>query len=298
LLYTFLSRTASDYNAGQPARIELPDSHLERLKALHDSKSKSDMTWKEKVFGGDPFKTPQFIGSGVEFKKLKIWIPLDVQIELISETRANAFSIGEIEKLIENLLANDTSKTEAPSLHIDLVDEDFRISSQYCRGSVTRLFNFNLYVRWNFATHLAVVWIDSTNRVTFLFPISDLEAVPPVPKAAKKGYLSIKFPRSRRLTITSPPGIETCLVICREVKFDQALLESISGKLRDTLGSRNGSKELPGPEFMQRFPEPRNRPILRRRLGLEAEHDGWEKVVIQAFAGLADSVYIFDIPNR
>lgn len=166
-------------------------------------------------------------------------------------------------------------------------------------GYVCRMSKVSLTIESNHQTNLCVFWIDSEQSLFCLHPFPDelLQVPTSLPIRIGSG-LKLTIPEGQYLTITTRPGIETCLILTSTYPFNSVLVEEIRKALLIT-----GFCERP-PQNSVRYKSTKlstetSKPTSSSsRLGPPSEISDWEQAVATGLGSLAETVQFFHIPNK
>ncbi len=297
ILHTHLVRTTRRNLGSDIDVIRVPEKARPLLKTLWGSKHKPKLKWKETLFGeDDPFEEehPYLATSGSDSPDaFEIWIPLDVEIKLLEADT-------QTEILTEHLrdLANRLTKCAPPKLSVEIKMDNFSISSSFCKGFLTRGHRIQIFVEWNFVSSLVVCWLNSSNELKALFPISSFKKLKePFEYSAGNDWSKLSIPAYEELTINSPPGLETCLILStKEVLPKVKQLESISF-VKQTLSSRDKKRKISEPIFKS-LPLGMQAQAPPQRVEMIEEPDPWERALTENLGVLFSKAYVFHVPNR
>ena len=298
-LYTYLVRTTRRTLGSEIGIIKTPTKGRNLLKTLWSSKHKKDLKWKKTLFNRDPFdeSSPYLTTSGSDsMDSFEIWIPQDVEIELIEAHFETTILTNELKELA-NRLALD-SHQKPPRLSIELKMNDFCISSSTCTGFLTRGHRFQLLINWNFLSTLFACWIDSENKIEILFPDSSLTYTKhPFDFSTSKEKSSLAIPTYEELVVQSPPGLESCLILSTKGILTGKMKTRIVSHLEQSLTLRDNEKKIAEPNFkILSLDKARQNP--GKRIEIAATPDDWESEIAFRMKEFFDSAYIFHIPNR
>jgi len=299
ILHTYLVRTTRRTLGSEVEIVKTPTKARNLLKTLWSSKPKKGLKWKKTLFEGDPFEktSPYLVTSGSDVPDtFEIWIPLDVEIELIEADHDTKILTNQLRDLAHRLAVE--SHDEPPRLLIELKMDDHRISSSWCSGFLSRGHRIQICIEWNFVSSLFVCWINSRNEIKFLFPDSSFKKLDhPHDFSSSNGKSTLSIPAFEELQIKSPPGLETCLVLSTHDVLPRAMQVETASLLKQSLTARDSRRKISEPIFKPlqmggQVPPP------GRRVEMVDESDAWEREIEMTLGKLFDSAYAFHIPNR
>lgn len=297
ILHTYLVRTTRRTLGSEVEIVKTPTKARNLLKTLWSSKHKKDLKWKDTLFEGDPFEetSPYLVTSGSDAPdSFEIWIPPEVDIQLVEAHHDTKILIKQLRDLTNRLAQG--SHDEPPRLLIELRIDDYRISSSWCSGFLSRGHRIQICIEWNFVSSLFVCWIDSKNQIKLLFPESSFKKLKiPHDHSSSKGKFKLSIPAFEELEIKSPPGLETCLVLSTQGILPRAKQIETASLLKQSLAVRDSKHKISEPIF-QTLPLGDLPPA--KRVEMVDAPDAWEQAIKMALGKLFDSAYIFHIPNR
>jgi hypothetical protein len=298
-LHTFLVRTARRMGGSPVTKPHVPARFRRYLLPLWESKTKGDLEWKTKVFGRDPFRSPHpyLEGSGSR-NSYQVWIPEEVDVQVKIRGDASATDVELVRKLIERTAAAIAARPD--KLSITLKSRSFEVSSDFEEGFLYRGARLRVVVTRTFETHLVVLWINSENRITTLYSDApDHRAGFSFDSPESKEQTLLIIPSGQEFQVSTPPGIETCLVLDSREPFHMGAVPGIIRRIEASLNDREASTLIAKPQF-RRFPlrEKEEQCVLRHRLEVVEPPDTWQQALIASCSGISGSVCVFDVPNR
>lgn len=297
-LHTFLVRTARRRGGSSVTKPQVPVKYRRYLLSLWESKTKGDLEWKTKVFGRDPFRSPHpyLEGSGSR-NSYQVWIPEGVDVQVKIRGDASATDVELVRKLIERTAASITARPD--KLSITLKSRSFEVSSDFQEGFLYRGARLRVVVTRTFETHLVVLWINSENRITTLYSDApDHRAGFSFDSPESKEQTLLIIPSGQEFEVSTPPGIETCLILDSREPFQMGAVAGIIGRIEASLDDRVASIQIAKPRF-RRFPlRAEKQSVLRHRLELAEPLDAWQQALIASCSPISGSLCVFDIPNR
>ncbi len=182
-----------------------------------------------------------------------------------------------------------------------------RIDSNSSEGHVTNDSSVAIEIESTFDTNFCVLWIDSSNQLLCLYPFPDesldIENSPLLDSGHGKKLI---IPEKEYLSITTPHGVETCMIFSKDKIFTRLQVDEIMDKIIMRLADETGVRAFRAPRIrdcnllIKTGVTKKKKPsddISTTRLGSPRRLCEWENSMVKELVCVANNLKFFHVPN-